>query len=366
MADAGFLATAAPFLVQYWPYLLGGAVTLLLAAFVAFFLTPTQHEVVFNRAGTGERDRGREGEGAGEGEREGAGQSGGGGGGEGEGQDQGEEARRDEAQRKAAEEPKGIVSIDKGEHPLDEFDDERPDPSLAPPLHDPDLPHVPYKPEQLSDEEMLERSLAFYRHLNTRRSVRHFSSDPVPQKVIENIILTAGTSPSGAHSEPWTFVVVKDPEIKKQVREIVEQEEYLNYDRRMGDRWVKDLQFVRTTHEKPYLESAPYIIIVFKQAYHTGEGGTHYAHYYFEISTAIACGILVTAIHNAGLSTVTTTPLNAGGFMSIMQAIILCTIYLQYKYLVHVHVATCAMCMSLCYLYCHVSGGPLIHCSLTP
>lgn len=316
MADAGFLATSAPFLVQYWPYLLGGAVTLLLAAVVAYFITPTQQEGAVNRDGAGERDRGtREGEAAGEGEREGAGQSGGEG--EGERQGQGEEAGRDEAQRKAADDSKGIVSIDKGEHPLDEFDDERPDPSLAPPLHDPNLPHLPYKPERLSDEEMLERSVAYYRHLNTRRSVRHFSSDPVPQKVIENIVLTAGTSPSGAHSEPWTFVVVKDPEIKKQIREIVEQEEYLNYDRRMGDRWVKDLQFVRTTHEKPYLESAPYIIIVFKQAYHTGEDGTRHAHYYFEISTAIACGILVTAIHNAGLSTVTTTPLNAGEYVYI-------------------------------------------------
>lgn len=316
MADAGFLATSAPFLVQYWPYLLGGAVTLLLAAVVAYFLTPTQQEGAANRDGAGERDRGtREGEAAGEGEREGVGQSGGEG--EGERQGQGEEAGRDEAQRKAADDSKGIVSIDKGEHPLDEFDDEKPDPSLAPPLHDPSLPHVPYKPERLSDEEMLERSVAYYRHLNTRRSVRHFSSDPVPQKVIENIILTAGTSPSGAHSEPWTFVVVKDPEIKKQIREIVEQEEYLNYDRRMGDRWVRDLQFVRTTHEKPYLESAPYIIIVFKQAYHTGEDGTRHAHYYFEISTAIACGILVTAIHNAGLSTVTTTPLNAGEYVFI-------------------------------------------------
>ena len=154
-------------------------------------------------------------------------------------------------------------------------------------------------------------SLTFYEHLNKRRSIRDLSSDPIPMEIIENIIRAAGTSPSGAHSEPWTFVVVKDPKIKSQIREIIEQEEYLNYDRRMGEKWVKDLQFVGTTHEKPYLEEAPYLILVFKQIYHI-EDGVRYAHYYYEISTAIACGILVTAIHNAGLVTVVTTPLNSG------------------------------------------------------
>ena len=97
------------------------------------------------------------------------------------------------------------------------------------------------------------------------------------------------------------------------LQEIVEQEEYLNYDRRMGEKWVRDLKFIRTTHEKAYLEVAPYVILVFKQAYHIGDDGIRYAHYYYEISTAIACGILVTAIHNAGLATLTSTPLNAGG-----------------------------------------------------
>ena len=112
------------------------------------------------------------------------------------------------------------------------------------------------------------RSLTFYEHLNKRRSIRDLSSDPIPMEIIENIIRAAGTSPSGAHSEPWTFVVVKDPKIKSQIREIIEQEEYLNYDRRMGEKWVKDLQFIGTTHEKPYLAEAPYLILVFKQIYH--------------------------------------------------------------------------------------------------
>ena len=308
MGDTEFLAGNAPFLSEYWPYILGGVITLLLSALVAYFLAPQRQERDRNRP----RERGgeREGEGVGEGEREGEGGD--------EAEQREEPASRTQASAGDAEQhQKEIVSLDKGEHPLDEFDDERPDPSLAPPLHDPNLSHIPFTPERLTEEEMIERSLAFHRNLDARRSVRHFSSDPVPLKVIANIILTAGTSPSGAHSEPWTFVVVKDQETKKKMREIVEQEEYLNYDRRMGDRWVRDLQFVRTTHEKPYLEDAPYVIVVFKQAYHVGEGGIRYAHYYFEISTAIACGILVTAIHNAGLSTVTTTPLNAGTYCGI-------------------------------------------------
>ena len=127
------------------------------------------------------------------------------------------------------------------------------------------------------------------------------------------MILFPGTSPSGAHSEPWTFVVVEDKATKSKIREVVEQEEYINYDRRMGDKWVQDLKFVRTTHEKSYLDDAPYLIVVFKQPNSISKDGRRQPHYYYEISTAIACGFLVMAIHNAGLVTVTTTPMNAGG-----------------------------------------------------
>lgn len=204
------------------------------------------------------------------------------------------------------------TTIDKGEHPLTEFDDEKPDPTLTPSLHSPDTPHISYRPDSFTDKEMMAMSKEFYETMNKRRSVRHFSKKPIPIEVIENIVKTAGTSPSGAHSEPWTFIVVQDPRIKSQIRDIIEEEEYHNYDRRMGEKWVQDLKFVRTNHEKAYLEEAPYLIIVMKQQYHIGEDGTKYAHYYYEISTAIAAGILVAAIHKAGLVTVTTTPLNAG------------------------------------------------------
>ena len=105
---------------------------------------------------------------------------------------------------------------------------------------------------------------------------------------------------------------MQDPEIKKKIREIIEKEEYINYDRRMGDKWVQELKFVNTDHEKPYLEEAPYLIIVLKQPYRIGLDGTKHVHYYYEISTAISTGILIAAIQNAGLVTVTTTPMNAG------------------------------------------------------
>ena len=314
MADqaAAEILENAPFLAQNWPYILGGAVTLIVAAAVAYFLTPAPQEEGERPRHDGDREIPTEGNrGEGEGEGNGGGEEGEEREGEAPTERQGVEGSQG-TKKRPKKDPKGIVSIDKGEHPLGEFEDERPDPSLAPPSHDPDTPQIPYTVERLSNKESKERALAFYHHLNSRRSVRHFSSDPVPRSVIESLIHTAGTSPSGAHSEPWTFVVVQDPDTKTKIREIVEQEEYLNYDRRMGERWVKELQFIKANHVKPYLETAPYLIVVFKQAYHTGEDGTRHAHYYFEISTAISCGILIAAIHNAGLVTVTTTPLNAG------------------------------------------------------
>lgn len=262
------LAESAPFLFNNWPLLLLGTVTVILATALAYTLSPGGSK---------------------------------------------EAKKQDQPGKGKGSKSKTITSFEQGEHPLAEFEDDKPDPSLSPPLHSPDTPHIPYKLDHLSDEEMIARSKEFYETMNKRRSVRQFSQEEVPVEVIENIVKTAGTSPSGAHSEPWTFVVVRDPKIKSQIRDIIEEEEYHNYDRRMGDKWVSDLKFVRTTHEKPYLEEAPYLIIVMKQQYHVSkDDGIKYAHYYYEISTAVAAGILVAAIHKAGLVTVTTTPLNAG------------------------------------------------------
>nr|XP_020479348.1 iodotyrosine deiodinase 1 [Monopterus albus]XP_020479349.1 iodotyrosine deiodinase 1 [Monopterus albus] len=178
--------------------------------------------------------------------------------------------------------------------------------------NDEDLPHVPYSPLRYPVETVLKRSQDFYTLMNQRRSVRFISPEPVPQEVIDNIIHTAGTAPSGAHTEPWTFVVVSDPEMKHRIRLIVEEEEKVNYHQRMGEKWVHDLAKLRTNWIKEYLDVAPYLVLIFKQTYGILPNGKKKTHYYNEISVSISCGILLAALQNAGLVTVTTTPLNCG------------------------------------------------------
>ncbi|KAM6914906.1 iodotyrosine deiodinase [Xenentodon cancila] len=175
-----------------------------------------------------------------------------------------------------------------------------------------ELAHVPYSPPRYPEETMLQRSKDFYILMNQRRSVRFISPEPVPQEVIDNVILTAGTAPSGAHTEPWTFVVVSDLEMKHQIRLIVEEEEEVNYRQRMGERWVTDLAKLRTNWIKEYLDVAPYLILIFKQTYGVLPNSKKKTHYYNEISVSISCGILLAALQNAGLVTVTSTPLNCG------------------------------------------------------
>ncbi|XP_059383077.1 iodotyrosine deiodinase [Carassius carassius] len=175
-----------------------------------------------------------------------------------------------------------------------------------------DLRHIPYTPARYSATEMLERSEKFYSLMNLRRSVRFISPEPVPKEVIDNVIRTAGTAPSGAHTEPWTFVVVSDADVKHKIKEIIEEEEEINYKQRMGDKWVQDLKKLRTNWVKEYLDVAPYLILVFKQTYGILPSGKKKTHYYNEISVSISCGILLAALQNVGLVTVTTTPLNCG------------------------------------------------------
>ncbi|XP_067647501.1 iodotyrosine deiodinase isoform X2 [Eurosta solidaginis] len=153
----------------------------------------------------------------------------------------------------------------------------------------------------------------FYKITNNRRSVRSYRSEPIPPlEVISNCILAAGTAPSGAHTEPWTFCVVSDIAIKKRIREIIETEEELNYAQRMHRQWTADLRPLRTNHIKPYLTDAPYLILVFKQVYGSLADGSRKQHYYNEISVSIAIGILLCALQAAGLSSLVTTPLNCG------------------------------------------------------
>ncbi|XP_026505549.1 iodotyrosine deiodinase 1 isoform X2 [Terrapene carolina triunguis] len=161
---------------------------------------------------------------------------------------------------------------------------------------DENIAHVSFSAERYSESEMIKRSKEFYELLNKRRSVRFISDEPVPREVINNIIKAAGTSPSGAHTEPWTFVVVQDPELKHRIREIIEEEEEINYKKRMGDRWVNDLKRLRTNWIKEYLDTAPYLILIFKQVYGMLPTGQKKTHYYNEISVSIACGILLAAL----------------------------------------------------------------------
>ena len=159
---------------------------------------------------------------------------------------------------------------------------------------------------------MIERSEKFYNEMNKRRTLRFYSDKPVPREVINNIIKTAGTAPSGAHTEPWTYVVVESHEIKEQVRDIIEKEEEINYSQRMGDKWTTDLRPLKTDWIKPYLTTAPYLLLLFKQTHGILPTGGKKVHYYNEISCSISAGLLLAAIQMAGLVTLTSTPLNCG------------------------------------------------------
>lgn len=168
--------------------------------------------------------------------------------------------------------------------------------------------HIPYSHKHYEAEEMIQRSQNFYDWLETRRSVRDFSDKTVPKEVIENIIKSASTAPSGAHKQPWTFCVVSNPEIKKQIREAAEKEEYESYTKRMSEEWLDDLKPMGTDWNKPFLEIAPYLIIVFKRAFEYDAEGKKHQNYYVNESVGLATGMLITAIHEAGLVTLTHTP----------------------------------------------------------
>ena len=166
---------------------------------------------------------------------------------------------------------------------------------------------IKHEPLRFSEEKMLKESKDFFSLMDKRRTVRDYSDKPVPKEVIENIIKTASTAPSGAHKQQWTFCVVSDPEIKKQIRIAAEKEEKESYEHRMPDSWKEDLAPLGTDWHKPFLEIAPYLIIVFKKAYDL-ENGIKKNNYYVNESVGLASGFLISAIHTAGLVTLTHTP----------------------------------------------------------
>lgn len=167
---------------------------------------------------------------------------------------------------------------------------------------------IPYTPATYPEQELLQRSQEYYQFMDQRRSVRDFSDTPVPREVIEHIVRTASTAPSGAHKQPWTFCIVSNPDLKKQIREAAEKEEYESYQHRMSPEWLEDLAPLGTDWQKPFLEVAPWLIIVFKKAYEVKPDGSKRNNYYVAESVGLASGFLISAIHNAGLVTLTHTP----------------------------------------------------------
>lgn len=173
--------------------------------------------------------------------------------------------------------------------------------------HAPEPRFVPLQQVRHAPGEALRRAREFRAELSTRRSVRHFSSDPIPEGVLDECIATAASAPSGANKQPWTFVVVRDPATRQLLRYAVEEEERRFYAERVTDQWRADLRPLGTNWEKPHVEHAPALIVVFRQI-HGIEGDRRLPHYYTQESVGIAVGFLLAALHHAGLAALTHTP----------------------------------------------------------
>ena len=172
--------------------------------------------------------------------------------------------------------------------------------------------------KEYSEEEMHKRAAAFYDEIKRRRTVREFSSRPVLQAVIEKCLLAAGTAPNGANHQPWHFVVVSNPEIKKEIREAAEVEEREFYTHRAPQEWLDALAALGTDEHKPFLETAPYLIVIFGQSYEITAEGKKIKNYYVQESVGIATGFLIAALHHAGLATLTHTPSPMGFLNKIL------------------------------------------------
>jgi nitroreductase len=172
--------------------------------------------------------------------------------------------------------------------------------------------------EELPVEEMKRRAAELYRQLRKRRTVREFSERPVPREILEQCLLTAGTSPSGANQQPWHFVVVADPALKKRIREAAEAEEREFYGGRAPDEWLEALSPFGTDEQKPFLEEAPWLIVIFAQNHGIRADQSKVKHYYVTESVGIATGMLIAAVHNAGLVSLTHTPSPMGFLNEIL------------------------------------------------
>jgi len=166
---------------------------------------------------------------------------------------------------------------------------------------------IPYLPLIYSPDKMLHRAESYYQLMDGRRTVRDFSSKPISNEILEFILKTASTAPSGANKQPWTFCIVRNPLIKQKIREAAEKEEYENYHGRMPEEWLNDLAPLGTDWQKPFLEIAPCLIVVFRKNYDLIDGVKR-KNYYVQESVGLACGLLIAAIHYCGLACLTHTP----------------------------------------------------------
>ena len=178
---------------------------------------------------------------------------------------------------------------------------------------------IPYRPPRFSHEESQRRGQALYDHLDARRSVRDFSDEPVPRALIETAIRTASTAPSGAHMQPWTFAAIRDASLKREIRIAAEAEEKLSYEGRMSEEWRRALEPLGTDWHKPYLETVPWIVVLFAQRYGIGAEGEKIKHYYVTESCGIAAGLFVASLHEMGLCTLTHTPSPMGFLGEILK-----------------------------------------------
>lgn len=169
-----------------------------------------------------------------------------------------------------------------------------------------------------SDDELRQRSREFRDEMRGRRTVRHFSNRPIAREIIDNCLLVAGGAPSGANLQPWQFVVVSDPDVKRRIRMDAELEEREFYESRAPQEWLDALAPLGTDANKPFLETAPYLIAIFAQSYGVLPDGRKVKNYYVQESVGIATGMLITAIHRAGLASLTHTPSPMGFLNEIL------------------------------------------------
>lgn len=175
-------------------------------------------------------------------------------------------------------------------------------------MNEQDQKFIPFEAQEVPDQELEAKVSAFYHWANQRRSLRTFSDKPVPKDIMEKLVMTGSTAPSGANKQPWTFCLISNKALKSKLRALAEEEEKISYGGRMSEEWLKDLEPFATNWEKEFIDVAPWIVVVMKRAYEIDENGTKHTNYYVSESVGIAVGFFLMAVHNAGLVALTHTP----------------------------------------------------------